>query len=73
MNHYVGGEIMTIEEILDGLEPNNNKYIEREREKQRKLQQKAKTRKAIITVLAILFLPIVIFVLVIAELMRTTK
>lgn len=64
---------MTIEETLDGLEPNNNKYIEREREKQRKLVQKAKTRKAIITILAILFLPIVIFVLVIAELMRTTK
>ena len=64
---------MTIEEMLDGLEPNNNKYIEREREKQRKLHQQAKTRKAIITILAILFLPIVIFVLVIAELMRTTK
>lgn len=64
---------MTIEEILDGLEPGNSKYIERERERQRKLVQKAKAKKAMISILAVLCFPIVLFVLVIAELMRTTK
>ena len=69
---------MTIHEInqklYDGtLNANFNEEREKARQKQIKLVQKAKTRKAIITVLAILFLPIVIFVLVIAELMRTTK
>ena len=64
---------MTIEEIIDGLKPNNHKYIEREREKQRKLVQKAKAKKAMMSILAVLCFPIVLFVLVIAELMRTTK
>ena len=64
---------MTIEEIIDGLKPNNHKYIEREREKQQKLEQKAKAKKAMMSILAVLCFPIVLFVLVIAELMRTTK
>ena len=64
---------MTIEEIIDGLKPNNHKYIEREREKQQKLEQKAKAKKAMMSILAVLCFPIVLFILVIAELMRTTK
>ena len=64
---------MTIDEIVDATKNGGHKYIEREREKQRKLEQKAKVKNAMITVLAILFFPIALFVLVIAELIRTTK
>ncbi len=48
---------MTIDEIVDATKNGGHKYIEREREKQRKLEQKAKVKNAMITVLAILFFP----------------
>ncbi len=64
---------MTIEEIVDATKNGGHKYIERERERQRKLVQKAKTKNAMIAILAILCFPITLFVLVIAELIHTTE
>ena len=62
---------MTIDEIFASLE--NDDYIKKKQENNIKLAQKAKAKKAMMSILAVLCFPIVLFVLVIAELMRTTK
>ena len=65
---------MTIHEIMQSVADGTlNADFEKERERQRKLVQKAKAKKAMMSILAVLCFPIVLFVLVIAELMRTTK
>ena len=62
---------MTIDEIFASLE--NDDYIKKKQENNIKLAQKAQIKKTMISILAILCFPIALFVLVIAELMRTTK
>ena len=64
---------MTIEEIIDMVYNHNDKYFKEEKERQRKLEQKAKTKNAIINILAVLCFPIALFILVIAELIHNTE
>ena len=66
--------MMTIDEIIQAhIDGTAGKHFQEERERQIRLAQKAKVKNAVISILAFLCLPIVLFVLVIAELMRTTK
>ena len=62
---------MAIDEIFESLE--NDDYINKKQKENIKLQQKAKTKDTIINILAVLCFPIALFVLVIAELIRTTE
>ena len=65
---------MTIDEIIQSMtDGTQHDHFLKEREKNRKLEQKARTKNAIINILAVLCFPIALFVLVIAELIHTTE